>query len=178
MFLVAGLHSDNSVLTPDQQEEIEEAALALLRIFQNLKPFLRYLLSNVVASNVKNGSIWIEKLSYKNFFERSSYSCKMNPRCSNAIQTRCWFRLIARVHHGDYPGLISVLQLFGPGFRWAQHNNKFQLVFLELSGFASVDFSIRLSEFALTFRNEYYVILDRIDILRSADVCQNPIVYL
>jgi hypothetical protein len=54
VFLVAGLHSDNSVLTPDQQEEIEEAALALLRIFQNLKPFLRYLLSKDVASKVKN----------------------------------------------------------------------------------------------------------------------------
>ena len=55
VFLVAGLYSDNSVLRPDQQEEIEEAALALLRIFQNLKPFLRYLLSNDVASKVRSG---------------------------------------------------------------------------------------------------------------------------
>jgi len=51
-------------------------------------------------------------------------------------------------------------------------------MFLELSGLAAVDFSVRLSEFALTFRNEFYVILDGIDVLQNADVCQNPIVYL
>ncbi|CBY33707.1 unnamed protein product, partial [Oikopleura dioica] len=62
--------------------------------------------------------------------------------------------------------------------RCSQHNNKFQLMFLELSGLAAVDFSVRLSEFALTFRNEFYVILDGIDVLQSADVCQNPIFYL
>ena len=54
LIVVAGLHSDNSLLTPDQQEEIEEAALALLRIFQNLKPFLRYKLFNDVASKLRS----------------------------------------------------------------------------------------------------------------------------
>lgn len=110
---------ESSVLTPDQQEEIEEAALALLRIFQNLKPFLRL--------DVDSAS----SLAY----------------IMEIIQDSLVFY------------------------------NSLDLAF-ELSGFASVDFSIRLSEFALTFRNEYYVILDRINILRSADVCQNPIVYL
>ena len=38
---IVRFNSSKSTFSPDQQEEIEEAALALLRIFQNLRPFLR-----------------------------------------------------------------------------------------------------------------------------------------
>jgi len=110
---------ENSLLTPDQQEEIEEAALALLRIFQNLKPFLRLDVDSTSS------------LAY----------------IMEIIQDSLVFY------------------------------NSLDVAF-ELSGFAPVDFSVRLSEFALTFRNEYYVILDGIDRIKTADVCRNPIVYL
>ncbi|CBY38558.1 unnamed protein product [Oikopleura dioica] len=110
---------ESSILRPDQQEEIEEAALALLRIFQNLKPFLRLDVDSTSS------------LAY----------------IMEIIQDSLVFY------------------------------NSLDLAF-ELSGLAAVDFSVRLSEFALTFRNEFYVILDGIDVLQSADVCQNPIFYL
>ncbi|CAG5080633.1 Oidioi.mRNA.OKI2018_I69.PAR.g9668.t1.cds [Oikopleura dioica] len=100
-------------------EEIEEAALALLRIFQNLRPFLRL--------DVDSSS-----------------------------------------------SLAFIMELIQDSLVFY---NSLDLAF-ELSELDSIDFSIRLSEFALMFRNEYYQIIDDFDRFQKADACKDPIKYL